>query len=234
MAAHVGPGERVLEIGGGLGVLTRELSRRGALVRVIEVEPALVKELKALGLAGVEVEAGDALQVDLGNPTKIVANIPYSISSELLERVTLTGASVIVLMLQLEVAERLAALPGGKEWSALGAIVAQLYRVEIVEKVAPQAFWPQPKITSAVVRLTGVRHAPERATADYRALVRALFSARRRMVKNSVAGAALHFDLYPEDAAGAAVEIGLGNRRPEELSVAQFEALSARLRSGND
>jgi 16S rRNA A1518/A1519 N6-dimethyltransferase RsmA/KsgA/DIM1 with predicted DNA glycosylase/AP lyase activity len=79
-----------------------------------------------------------------------------------------------------------------------------------------------------------VRDRQEADTADYRALVRALFSERRRMVKNSVVGAALHFDVYPEDAGRAAVEVGVGNRRPEELSVAQFEALSARLRSGND
>ena len=231
MAAQVAPGERVLEIGGGLGVLTRELARRGALVRVVELEPAFVKELRALGLPGVEVEEGDALRVELGSPEKIVANIPYAISSELIERITLTGAPLIVLMLQLEVAERLAARPGGKEWSALGAVVAQSYAVEIVEKVAPQAFWPQPKVTSAVVRLRRTRHQPGVEPSDYRTLVRALFSARRRMIRNSVARAAPHFRVDPEDAVRAAVELGVGDRRPEELSMAEFEGLAARLRS---
>jgi 16S rRNA (adenine1518-N6/adenine1519-N6)-dimethyltransferase len=234
MAAQVAPGDQVLEVGGGLGMLTQELARRGAQVRVIELEPAFVWELKALKLPGVKVEEGDALQVSLGEPEKIVANIPYAASSELIERLTLTGASLIVLMLQFEVAERLAARPGGKEWSALGAIVGLRYEAEIVEKVPPQAFWPQPKVASAVVRLRRRPVPPLVEESDYRALVRALFSARRRMIRNSVVRAAPHFHVGFDAAVRAADALGLADRRPEELTTAEFEALTAGLLTGND
>jgi 16S rRNA (adenine1518-N6/adenine1519-N6)-dimethyltransferase len=229
MAAFVGPGDRVLEVGGGLGVLTRELSRRGARVRVIEIEPTLAQELRRMRLPGVTVEEADALRVDLGRPEKVVANIPYAIASDLIDKLTLTAAAVIVIMVQKELAERLTARPGGKQWSALGAIVGHRYTVDVVEGVPPKAFWPQPTVASAVVRMRRKTAAPALDEGDYRALVRALFAARRRKIRNSVVHAAAHFHASPEQAVRAAEALEVADRRPEELATEEFEALTARL-----
>jgi 16S rRNA (adenine1518-N6/adenine1519-N6)-dimethyltransferase len=229
LAAAVGPGDEVLEIGGGLGILTAELARRRAKVRVLEIEPRLVDHLRSLRLEGVEVERADALSADLGRPEKVVANLPYSITTPLLERLLETGAPLLVLMVQLEVAKRLAASPGSKEWSRLGALCQRDYEVEIIEQVSPQAFYPPPKVRSAVVRFRRRVDVDPHGARRYRKLVEALFAARRRKVRNSVRAAAARFGADPESAARAADALGLADRRPEELSVAQFEALATAL-----
>ncbi|HEX9710328.1 MAG TPA: 16S rRNA (adenine(1518)-N(6)/adenine(1519)-N(6))-dimethyltransferase RsmA [Candidatus Thermoplasmatota archaeon] len=231
MAAWVALGDDVLEVGGGLGVLTRELSARGARVRVIEIEPALAAGLAALRLPGVRVEEGDALAADLGAPAKVVANLPYSISTRLVERLAAAGPETMVLLLQREFAERLAARPGGKSWSRLGAVVQRDYAVEILEDVPPHAFAPQPEVHSSVVRLT--RRPGERAArrGDYRFLVGRLFASRRKKVRNTVGRAAAHFHIAPPEAVREAERLGVADHRPEELSCDEFDALCAALAS---
>jgi 16S rRNA (adenine1518-N6/adenine1519-N6)-dimethyltransferase len=229
MAAAVAPGERILEVGGGFGMLTEELSKRGAQVRVIEIEPKLARLLAAKRLKGVSVEEGDALAVDLGAPDKVVANIPYSISSELIERLVGCGASKIVLMLQEEVAERLAASPGAKAWARLPAIVRRRYDVEVVERVPASAFFPQPKVRSCVVRLTrrkGPAGPPDR---EYAKVVGALFSGRRKKVRNTVGRAAAAVGAPAAGAEAVAEAVGVATLRPEAMDVAQFEQLTAAL-----
>lgn len=229
MAASVAPGDQVLEVGGGLGVLTRELSRRGAQVRVLEIEPALVRHLKRLKLPGVAVEQADALQADLGRPKRVVSNIPYSVSSQLIERFVSCGALVLVLLLQREVAQRLTAKPGGKAWARLPAIVQREYAVEIVEAVPPTAFFPQPRVRSAVIRMRRRAGEWDAGRADYAAVVGALFSSRRKMVRNTVARAAAALRAPPERALESAMRLGLADRRPEALAVEEFEALAKAL-----
>lgn len=229
MAAALAPGDRVLEVGGGLGVLTQELSKRGAKVRVIELEPRLAETLASRGLLGVEVEEGDALVVDLGRPDKVVANIPYSISSELIERLAGCGAAKMVLMLQAEVAERLVGAPGDKAWARLPAIVRRRYDVEIVERVPPTAFFPQPKVRSCVVRFTRRKSSAGPSDADYAAVVGALFSGRRKKVRNTVGRAAGALGVPAARAVEAAEREGVVDLRPEEMDVLQFEALTSAL-----
>jgi 16S rRNA (adenine1518-N6/adenine1519-N6)-dimethyltransferase len=229
LAAEVAPGDRVLEVGGGLGVLTRELSKQGARVLVVEIEPSLVKKLKEERLDGVQVVLGDALTADLGKPDKVVANIPYSISSPLLERLAGLTASVMVLMVQAEVAERLAAGPGSKGWSRLAAVVRRTYDVEILERVPPTAFFPQPKVPSAVVRLTRRAGKGEGNDKDYAEVVGALFAERRKKVRNTAPAAAAAIRAPPEGAVDAVENLGIADRRPEELSVQEFEALTLAL-----
>ncbi len=231
MAAAVAPGDEVLEVGGGLGVLTRELSRRGAGVRVLEIERRLARHLESLELPGVTVEEADALKADLGRPKRIVANIPYSVASELIERLVGCGALVVVLLVQLEVAKRLTAKPGSKAWARLPAIIQREYSVEIVEAVPPTAFFPQPRVRSAVIRM---RRRPGEWGAGreaYAAVVGALFSARRKMVRNTVARAAAALRAPPERALEVAEGLGIADRRPEELAVEDFEALAEALAS---
>jgi 16S rRNA (adenine1518-N6/adenine1519-N6)-dimethyltransferase len=229
MAASIAPGERVLEVGGGLGVLTAELARRGARVRVVEIEPRLARLLAAKDMEGVEVVEGDALEVDLGRPDKVVANIPYSISSELIERLVGCGASRVVLMLQAEVAERLAGRPGGKAWARLPAIVRRRYDVEVVERVPPHAFFPQPRVHSAVVRLTRRKGAGGPSDEDFAAVVGALFAGRRKKVRNTAPAAASAVRAPSTKAVEAAEAVGVADRRPEELTVEEFEQLTAAL-----
>lgn len=231
MAAGLQPGESVLEVGGGLGILTRELATRGAQVRVIEVEPALAEKLRDLDLEGVTVEEGDALAVDLGRPDKVVANLPYAISTPLVERLVRARPERMVLLLQREFARRLAARPGTKQWSRVGAVVQRDYAVEVLEDVPPHAFAPQPDVHSAMLRLD--RRAGKRLSSgrDYRHLVGRLFASRRKKIRNSVGGAARHFAVPPEDAVKEAERLGFANRRPEELSCDDFEALCAALAS---
>lgn len=226
MAASIVPGERVLEVGGGFGVLTEELSKRGAKVRVIEIEPRLANLLAAKELPGVEVEEADALEVDFGRPDKIVANIPYSISSELIERMVVCGASKIVLMLQAEVAQRLAGAPGRKAWARLPAIVRRRYDVEVVEQIPPTAFFPQPHVRSCVVRLTRRKESGGASDAEYGAVVGALFGARRKKVRNSVGAAAAALRVPADQAIAVAEEQGVAERRPEEMDIEQFERLT--------
>lgn len=231
MAAAVAPGERVLEVGGGLGVLTRELSKRGAHVRVVEIEPALARHLQRLKLPGVTVECADALDIELGAPDKVVANIPYSVSGELVERLLDSRAGLIVLMVQQEVAARLASEPGSKNWARLPAVVQREYAVEVVERVPANAFFPQPKVASAVIRLRRKPKAGAVSPSAYRAVVGALFSGRRKKVRNTVARAAAAVRAPIELAVPVAEELGVADRRPEELSVGQFEALAGALAS---
>jgi 16S rRNA (adenine1518-N6/adenine1519-N6)-dimethyltransferase len=226
MAAGVAPGDRVLEVGGGFGMLTEELAKRGAEVRVVEIEPKLARLLAAKGLKGVTVEEGDALAVDLGTPEKVVANIPYSISSELIERLVATGASKIVLMLQEEVALRLAGEPGAKAWARLPAIVRRRYDVEVVERVPPNAFFPQPRVRSCVVRLTRRKGTAGPPDSEYAKVVGALFAGRRKKVRNTVGRAAAALGAPAAGAEAAAEAVGVAELRPEEMHVAQFEALT--------
>ncbi len=229
MAALVAPGDEVLEVGGGLGVLTRELSRRGARVRVLEIEPRLARHLESLELEGVTVEEGDALKAELGRPKRVVANIPYSVASELIERLVACGAPVIVLLVQLEVAERLMARPGGKTWARLPAIVQREYTVDLVESVPPSAFFPQPRVRSAVIRMRRRAGEGDAGREAYAAVVGALFSGRRKMVRNTVARAAAALRAPPDGAVEVAERLGVADRRPEELAVEEFEALGKAL-----
>ena len=202
MAAAVAPGDEVLEVGGGLGVLTQELARRGARLRVIEIEPAFVRHLRALKLDDVEVEQADALAVELGTPKRVVANIPYAISSELIGRLVGCGAEVIV---------------------------QRAYSVEIVETVPPTAFFPQPKVGSAVIRLRRKKVDSPVSQAQFATLVGALFLERRKKIRNTVGRAATAVRASPERGVKAAEEMGISDRRPEELTVEQFEALARSL-----
>lgn len=229
LAAAVGPRDVVLEIGGGLGVLTAELAARGCRLRVLEIEPQLAAHLESLDLPGVTVERADALGADLGKPDKVVANIPYSITSPLLERLIDTEARILVLMLQLEVARRLAARPGSKAWSRLGAIVQREYEVEVVEQVPPNAFHPQPKVHSAVVRMRRRKGADPSGARAFRIVVQTLFASRRRKIRNTVVAAGAALGVSAPEAVRIADALRVADSRPEELSVQQFEELTQAL-----
>jgi 16S rRNA (adenine1518-N6/adenine1519-N6)-dimethyltransferase len=162
-AAGVVSTDSVLEVGGGLGVLTERLADRAGRVYVIEIEPGLVKALHDLldDRSNVEIIQGDALEIELPAVKKTVSNIPYSISSDitfrLLNELELESA---VMMYQQEYAERLFAEPGSGGYSRLTIDVRYLVNVEQIMRVPRRFFYPVPAVDSLVVRMTPRKNGP--------------------------------------------------------------------------
>jgi len=183
------PGETVLEIGPGKGTLTDVLLERGLKVIAIEKDRALAAQLA--GRENLTVIEGDALKVDWPPAGKIIGNIPYYITSPLIDKaLTPPLPERVVFLVQEEVADRIAAPPGNKTYGALSVGVQAVCGVEKLFTVAPGAFRPPPKVRSAVLRLTPLADPlirPEEV-APFRAFVTACFGKRRKQLKNAVPG----------------------------------------------
>ncbi len=198
-AAGVEPGERVLEIGPGPGGLTRALVAAGARVWAVEADPRMVAHVAALDLPGVQVRCGDALEQDFdalagaaGGAFRLVANLPYNISGPLLARLLRQRRAFVsmTVMLQREVAERLAAPPGNRARGSLGVLAQSFCSLRLLFRVAPGAFRPPPKVESRVLRLDVLPEpvSPVEDEALLWELVRKGFSQRRKMLRNALAG----------------------------------------------
>ncbi len=247
--AAASPGVRVLEIGPGLGILTGGLLADGAQVTAVELDRGLAGYLRTRFATEIETGQlrlieGDALDNDLAAlvaaPYRVIANLPYHITSPILHRL-LGGEPAperLVLMLQAEVAERIAARPG--RMSYLSVFVQYHAEVRVALAVPPEAFEPAPKVASAVVEL--VPHRELALARDGEAalwgLVQAGFRERRKMLRN-VLGRQLHAG--EDGASGPLVgqarvdealgEAGIaGDRRPQTLSVADWLRLLDALR----
>ena len=239
--AEAEPGTRVLEIGPGLGILTGGLLEAGAAVTAIELDPGLAAYLR--GRFAAEIDAGrlnliegDALDLQLLElvpaPFRVVANLPYHITSPMLHRLLERPPAPerLVLMLQAEVADRIAAAPG--QMSYLSAFVQYHAAVEVALRVPPEAFEPAPKVSSAVAVITP--HPSRALPADRETwlwgLVQSGFRERRKMLRNVLARQ-LHagedgasgppVGQARVDAALAAAGIA-GDRRPQTLSVGDW------------
>jgi 16S rRNA (adenine1518-N6/adenine1519-N6)-dimethyltransferase len=236
-AAELAAGDRVVEIGPGLGVLTRRLLAAGASVLAVELDSRLAEYLRRelYGVGGFELIEADALSLHPremfpGEPFKVVANIPYHITSPLLHAF-LEGdrpPELTVLLVQLEVAERVAAPPG--RMSYLSVFVQNVTSAEVVARVPAAAFEPAPDVDSAVLRLrrrdTPVVPAGDGREPFYR-VVQAGFRQRRKQVHNGLTRE------LPVDR--DTVEAALGGcgidpeRRPQTLTVAEWACLAADL-----
>jgi 16S rRNA (adenine1518-N6/adenine1519-N6)-dimethyltransferase len=233
-AAAIQPGDTVLEIGPGLGSLTRHLAERAARVIAVEVDGALLPALEEVlrPYANVEVIQADILQLDLGRvpglaPGYLVAaNIPYYITSAIVRR--LVEAPVrparIVLTVQREVAERIAAAPGDL---SLLAVSVQFYaQPRIIARLPAGAFYPRPEVDSAVLRLD-VLPQPAVSVADVEVffrVVKAGFSQKRKQLRNALAGG---LRLPPADADALLARAGLvSQRRAETLTLEEWAALA--------
>jgi 16S rRNA (adenine1518-N6/adenine1519-N6)-dimethyltransferase len=237
-AAALAPGERVLEIGPGRGALTeRLLATPVAAVTAIELDRDLVLGLRqrfAVDGRFTLVE-GDALAVPLPIGGKVVANIPYNITGPLLER--LVGRldrpvaepyEALVLLVQQEVGDRIRARAGSSAFSALSVRMQLLARCSAICAVPPRAFSPPPKVMSEVLRLEPLPAAERLDPALARTveqLLRRCFAARRKMLRNSLAG------LLGADALGElAEEVGIAlDQRPQELPAQRWVALATGL-----
>ncbi|MEO5371139.1 MAG: 16S rRNA (adenine(1518)-N(6)/adenine(1519)-N(6))-dimethyltransferase RsmA [Magnetococcus sp. DMHC-1] len=230
----VGPSDRVVEIGPGLGSLTRPLLEKTGRLWCVERDSRLVPLLRqtAEGLGELHIITGDALHQDyqaladrLGGPLRVVANLPYQISSPLLLHFLeqRRAFQTLTLMFQKEVAHRLAASPGNKEYGTLSVYCQLWSRVEVVLEVPPTAFHPVPKVNSAVVHMT-LQEQPTVLVSDPAALtrvVRAAFGQRRKTLTNALKG--LSTDV-PAWLLRANID---GQRRGETLTLDEFARLVA-------
>ena len=191
-AGHLSRQDTVLEIGPGVGTMTGLLCQLAGKVVAVEADRDLAKLLEQSPVENLQVEAVDVLEFDLGKlPAgyKVVANIPYYLTSHIF-RTLLEAANPpaeIVLLIQKEVAERVAAKPG--KMSVLGLSVQYYAQVEIIDVVERHKFWPAPKVDSAIVRLE--RRDKPAFEADARKLFRLIkagFGERRKKLKNALAG----------------------------------------------
>ena len=227
--AGVGPGDRVVEVGAGVGSLTLALAETGAAVTAVEVDGRLVAALReVVEPVGVTVVEADAMRLDWasvlgeGGSWAMVSNLPYNIATPLLADL-LDGVPQIgrfVVMVQREAAERLIAGAGDEAYGAVSVKVAYWADAAIVARVPPTVFWPEPKVESAVVDIR--RRAEPGAGVDpawlFR-LVAAGFGQRRKMLRRSLAG------VVPAEAFATA---GIRpEARAEELDLAAWARLAA-------
>jgi 16S rRNA (adenine1518-N6/adenine1519-N6)-dimethyltransferase len=228
--AGVGPGDRVVEIGPGLGSLTLALAETGAAVTAVEVDRHLLPALRSVvEPAGVRVVHGDARTLDwgvvlgeTGPPWALVANLPYNVATPLVLDL-LAGVPAIdrmLVMVQREVGERLAAGPGSKAYGIPSVKVAYRARAEVVGRVPATVFVPEPRVESVLVRLVRLPAPPVPGDPDrlFR-LVEAGFGQRRKMLRRSLAGL-----VGPDAFARAGVR---PEARAEELELEAWSRLAA-------
>jgi 16S rRNA (adenine1518-N6/adenine1519-N6)-dimethyltransferase len=227
-AAELGASDVVLEVGGGLGVLSEHLAPRVRHLHVVEIdrklEPPLRDALEPFD--NVELHLADAVALDLAAlrpaPGKVVANLPYGVAATVLLKSVdeLPGAGLWVAMVQLEVGRRLAAAPGSKEYGAASVIAQLACEVKVLRRISRNVFHPVPNVESALVRLRRVAPPPDARLAE---LVHAAFAHRRKALPRSLA----HTGWDRERAQAALVEIGQPcDARAERLSPDDFRRLA--------
>jgi 16S rRNA (adenine1518-N6/adenine1519-N6)-dimethyltransferase len=222
----VGPGDRVVEVGAGTGTLTRALAATGARVVAYEVDSGLLPVLEEV-TAGLPVELRhiDATEADLGaeldgGPWVMVANLPYNVGTPLLLGALRSAPQIqrMVVMVQREVAERLVAGPGSKEYGLPSVVVGIHGRAKPAFRVPAQVFYPAPNVESAVVVIERVPAPPESERAVE--IAAAAFNQRRKMLRGSLA-TALADPVASLQAAGIDP-----TRRAEDLSSSDYLALA--------
>jgi 16S rRNA (adenine1518-N6/adenine1519-N6)-dimethyltransferase len=231
-AAQIAPGDTVLEVGPGLGVLTHALASAGAEVTSVELDsrllPVLQETLAELppppGPGSARVVHADALRYDLSQlprGSKLVANLPYNVATPIIARALESGRFTrLVFLVQREVGDRLAAQPGTPAYGALSLLIKQFGTARVVRLVPPGAFMPPPKITSAVVRIDVDQQA--RPDPELFELIHRGFAHRRKTLKKN-----LQYAGYgAADVDAALAGLGLDPRvRAEQLDLATFGRL---------
>jgi 16S rRNA (adenine1518-N6/adenine1519-N6)-dimethyltransferase len=232
-AAELSADDCVLEIGPGMGALTVSLAEKAGKVIAIEKDERVITPLRKIlePYPNTEVVRADCLKLDFrdfytGKKLKTVSNLPYSISTPVL--IKLLGDrdifSSLVLMLQLEVGQRITASPGGKQYGSLSVLLQTYTDVRMLFRVPPSAFWPRPKVDSVVLKFVPLPR-PRVPLSDERIherVLRAAFSSRRKMLGNS-----LQSLLSREAAESVLAACGIDrSRRAETLSIEEYGMLA--------
>lgn len=242
--ANITKEDFVLEIGPGIGTLTQYLCEAAGQVAAVEIDTNLIPILEDTlsPYDNVTVINEDVLKVDVaalakekngGKPVKVVANLPYYITTPIIMGLLEGGVPLasITIMVQKEVAERMQAGPGTKDYGALSLAVQYYAKAEIVANVPPNCFMPRPNVGSAVIRLTRYAEPPVGVQDEKRmfAMIRASFNQRRKTLQNGLSHE-LSLHLTKEQVADALREMGLPESiRGEALTLVQFAELSNRL-----
>ncbi len=231
---------RVLEIGAGTGVLTRALLACGADLTALEIDPQLVDILRSSDdVRDARILHADALEFDYaawsqGRPWRVAGNLPYNVATPLIVKLAEmdAGPQSLTVTIQKDVAERLAARPATAAYGSLSIAVQYAMSVDLAFTLAPKAFYPEPKVTSAVVHLTR-RETPPVTTRDlalFRKVVRAAFAYRRKTLVNTLS---LALEISHERAARAVAASNLSPElRGERLDIADFARLADALAEG--
>lgn len=233
--------DTVIEIGAGLGCLTEVVARHVERVIAVEVDELLYNALAAQFSTNSRVQLlnADILKLELNSllvdgtgtvPTtfKVIANLPYSITTPILWKLLAHHKQIhsCVLMMQKEVAERIAAPPGGKAYGALTIGVTYYAEATLIATLSPENFYPAPKVDSALLKLT-MREKPKVAVEDealFFKIVRTAFRTRRKMLKNALVRGRF---VSGEVLAAKFEELGIApQRRPETLDITEFAALA--------
>jgi 16S rRNA (adenine1518-N6/adenine1519-N6)-dimethyltransferase len=244
-AAGITETDYVLEIGPGIGTMTQYLAQAARAVAAVEIDDQLIPILANTleDFPNAEIIHGDILKLDLnrlvqekndGRPIKVVANLPYYITTPIIMELFESRVPIesITIMVQKEVADRMRTGPGSKDYGALSLAVQYYAEPEIVAEVPPSCFMPQPKVGSAVIRLT--RHTkPPVDVADEKllfAVIRASFNQRRKTLANGLKNAP-ELNFTKEEAEAAIQKIGKPlTIRGEALTLQEFAQLSNQLR----
>lgn len=243
--ARLAADDVVLEVGPGLGEMTALLAHHARKVICIEIDPKLAAILKTkmLPFQNVEVIEEDILKLDLlklaegeRQPIKVVANLPYQISTPLLFRLIEARKilSELTLMLQKEVAERIVSPPGGKEYGPLSLLVQMFSEVSICFHVKPSAFYPRPRVESSVIRIRWKECPPVAVEEEqwFKNVVKKVMGYRRKTLINALKYSGLsHREATERALAGAGID---PQRRPGTLSLEEFLRLARMLRRSKE
>jgi 16S rRNA (adenine1518-N6/adenine1519-N6)-dimethyltransferase len=233
--AELDPDDVILEIGGGLGVLSERLAATARHVHVVEIDRHLEQRLRAAlqTFSNVTLHFSDALELDLASldpsPTKVVANLPYAIAATVVLRTIdeLPTVESWVVMVQREVGERLAAAPGSRAYGAPSVLAQLAAEVKVLRPVARTVFRPVPRVDSALV---GLRRRGPGVDERLRALVHDAFAHRRKALARSLSLAPSAPPGVRERARAALQEMGHpADERAERLSPEEFRELAGRL-----
>lgn len=205
--ANIGPEDYVLEIGPGIGTLTEELALKAKKVVAIELDKDLLPILDETlsQYENVEIIHGDVLKVDLkkiieekldNKRVKLVANLPYYVTTPIITKLLESDLNLdsIIVMVQKEVAERIGAKAGGKEYGSLSVFVSFFSQAEIIINVPKTVFMPQPKVDSAVIKLDIKKELPDIDRDKFFKVVKAAFSKRRKTLLNALSSYGFNID----------------------------------------
>lgn len=226
--ASLGPGDLAIEVGPGLGSLTLALVETGATVRAIEIDEGLADVARTIVGDTATIISGDACTVDWNDligshegRVVLVSNLPYNVGTTIILDVLLQVPQIseLVVMVQAEVADRLVAIPGRREYGIPSVFVASCASASIVAKVPPSVFVPKPKVESSVVHI--IRDDPPQVAnvdGSFSDLVRTGFAQRRKMIRKSLGDMVSIEQIERANVAPTA--------RPEELSISDWISLS--------
>jgi 16S rRNA (adenine1518-N6/adenine1519-N6)-dimethyltransferase len=240
--AGISPDDIVFEIGAGLGALTVPLAGRAKKVYAVEKDrrliPLLKTELQVAGASNIVLIDKNIQDIDISSISKenqsrliIMGNLPYNISTQILIQIIESREAVsrAIVMLQKEVARRIVAEPGGKEYGRLSVMLQYCSNIKRVAEVRAALFFPKPKVDSEVIEMQ-IQHVPPWPAMDEAhlfAVVKAAFGKRRKTLKNALTGG---LPIDAEAARAALEEAGIDPvRRAESLSVEEFVKLSNRM-----